>query len=146
MGAKIADLRDAVVDFINNETYSQSFTATAANVPSLELEETNDVVVTVFPGEFEEEGETRGDWRLEITINIAVQKAITALTAAARLIEEDAMLLLREEIADSLKNENMGTYEMNTISGDGVAQIPFNQEHLIQAGHFTSVIGVTYRA
>jgi hypothetical protein len=141
MGAKIADLRDAVVTFINGESYSQSFTATAANIPTLELESTNDVVVTVFPGEFQVDIESRNTWQYQYTVHIAIQKTITA---ADRMAEEDTMLLLAEEIEDSLKDQNIGRFALFNITATAGPRLPFMAEQLASAGHFTAILEAVY--
>jgi len=145
MASVQAGLRDAVVSYLNGESYSLSFTAVAANVPTVELEASQGVVVTVFPGDFEQEQETRGALREEWTINIALQKVIVATTPATRLAEEDTMLQLREEIAASLLGEPMSGKGMLALTGEGVAQAPFAAEQLATASQFVAVLGVVYR-
>lgn len=141
MSAKIVTLCEAVKDFLNGETYSQSFTAVRSNVPVRTLEETNAIVVEVFPGEYMVEEETRGDWRYEYTVNIAVSQVITA---ADRQAAEDGLLLLVEEIEDSLKDEKMGDYPMLSVSALAAPKSHFNTERLLSAGQFIAVLEVIY--
>jgi len=143
MPAKIVTLCDAVVDFLNGESYSQAFTATRANVPVRTLEETNGLVVEVFPGDYVVEEETRTEWRYEYTVNIAVSQVITA---ADRLQAEDDLLELVEEIEESLKSEPMDGFSMFNLSATAAGAQHFNAERLLASGQFIAVLGITYIA
>lgn len=141
MPASIVTLCEAVKDFLNGESYSQAFTAARSNVPVKSLEETNSLVVEVFPGEYTVDAETRGDWRYEYTVNVAVSKVITA---ADRQTEEDGLLALAEEIQESLKDEAMGDFSMLTLTTQTGAKQHFNAERLLSAGQFVAVLEVVY--
>lgn len=138
MPAKVVTLCEAVVDFLNGESYSQSFTATRTNAGVNQLEDTNDLQVTVFPGDYQVEIESRDAWRRTYSVFVVVQKNTDTKD------DEDEMLELVEEIESSLENEDMGEFVMVGLVGTLGGRTPVQADQLLTAGQFVSAIEVNY--
>jgi hypothetical protein len=138
MAAKIATLCDAVVDFLNAGSFSQSFTATRSNAPTQQLEDTTDILVTVFPGDYFVESESRDTWRRTYSVFVAVQKMVADQT------EQDEMLELVEEIEESLEGESMADYPMSNLAGTSGSRSPIDLDQIRVANQFVSVLEVNY--
>lgn len=138
MPAKIATLCDAVKDFLNGQSYTETFTATRSNAPVNQLEDTEEIIVTVFPGDYLVDIESRDTWRRTYSVFVAVQKCVDGQ------VEEDAMLLLTEEIEASLENQNMDDFAMISLVGTLGARTPLDADQIRGAGQFVSVIEVSY--
>jgi len=92
----IADLADAVVAALNGETFSQSFTAARTYLPVSTQQSLQTLRVTVVPLGPTIEGDSRAAARVELPVQIGVQKKLDGDANA----DIDPLVLLAEEIAD----------------------------------------------
>lgn len=87
---------DALVSYLNGETFSRSFTAVRVSVPNWELEKITGLTVEVFPSQESRNRTSRDSWTVQYTIGIAIRDRTTSLA------KTDAMLALVDELKDSI--------------------------------------------
>jgi hypothetical protein len=141
------ELCEAVKDFINaplqQEQYVLKFVAQRLNMPIVsQLEDTNELRVTVFPGQRTRVSSSRNDWQVIKQVFVVLQKKIVGDTAAEEIAEQDVMMDLAEAIEDTLQNQDMldmGRYEEIEVTKSPYAEASLETEH-----HFTSVSPVSY--
>lgn len=138
MASAIATLCDAVTAFLNAQTYSQTFTATRSNSPVNQLEDTNDIIVTVFPGDYTVDIESRETWLRTYSVFIAIQKVVDDRD------DQDELLELAEEIEDSLQDEDMSGMTMYSLAGTIGSRTPVQPDQLLMANQFVTVLEVQY--
>lgn len=142
MPARVVELCGLVTDFLDGETYSQAIVAERRNVPVLQTESSADILVTVFPGEYRTADETREVGLLrELTVKVAIQQIIAEEDERTA---QDAMLLLVDEIEDSLIGVNMGEYCYSTMNGiSGIRETMF-ADQTVNVGLFMAILEVIY--
>jgi len=143
MGAEHVDLADAVKTFLNGESYSQEFTATRRYTPITSAQDLADLTVTVYPGTRRSVVLTRGTRQKFHTVHVAVQQKLAHTSEANAKTEADALVLLMEEIGDSLEGQTQDSKHFRTINENQHSPL-FNSEALREAGVFSSVITLEY--
>jgi hypothetical protein len=138
MAADICTLCDAVVSFLNGETYTETFTATRQNVPNAELEDTTDFVVTVYPGDTSTSLEDRATYRKTYGVFVVVQKSVVTQT------EEDEVFNLVQEIDESLQNQAMGNFDLAQAFATAGARSSLVREQLLSSNQFVCVLDLGY--
>ncbi|MDO5567116.1 MAG: hypothetical protein Q4G59_10710 [Planctomycetia bacterium] len=137
----ISDYADAVVAELNrNDEWSIPFEARRVTVPRKDLKELDHLVVSVIPSSLHLSNTTRALTKMEIEIDIGVQKHLGAdelaeVAALGTLVDEimfymKGRLLTAKPYAQWLETENNPIY------------IP---EHIAQKRVFTSVITLKYQ-
>jgi len=101
----VVDVANAVVDRINLQTLSQSFTAVRKYNPTLKLEDAASLVVSVWPETRLIEFFSRREYGRRIAIAVMVQKNVSAVDEDTT--EIDALMLLVDEIIDRLEFEHL---------------------------------------
>ena len=134
----ITNIADAITASLNNEEFSQDFTAERLHQPSFDLTELDTLRVSVVPKSLTITNATRQHSFFDCAIDIGIQKRI------ANDAEVDALLDLVQEIADHLRHKRLAD-EPNAawlaIEHDPVVA----SEHLDQNRQLTSVLTATYR-
>lgn len=134
-------LADALVTALNDESFSQAFTAVRSYLPAFELEDLADLRVSVVPHGQAIEKEARGIVRWQCVMDVGIQKRVDPDTLA----EGDVLAALVEEMCEFLLDTRLA------ISGtEGIPLLTESEpfvvvEHLDAYRVFTSIIGVTYR-
>lgn len=136
--AIIVDIAEEIKEDLNVTTFADPFEATRAYVPQFELEEMEDLHVTVVPKVVEDVIEARNKQRREYEIDIAVQ---------LRLIDEaigtiDKRMELVEEITNHLRNRTFldGAAQWVKTRNEPI----YDPEHINELSQFTSIITLTY--
>ena len=136
----ITDITQAVTDELNGGAFSLPLTAARAYRPAFDLQEMKDLHVTVVPKGIACSRLDRGRGQLDVQVDIAVQKKVSAETAEVL----DPLMGVVQEIADFLIGRPLG-------NAPGVIWIKtdnepvYAQEHLSEMRQFTSLLTVTYR-
>ena len=139
---KIVQLADAVVADLAAHQFSQAFTPTRAYVPTIDLQEVKDLVVTVVPNARSETPVSRADDQVDYTIEVGVQKKISGDVNTSG--EVDVLLALVLEIAAFLNRHRLT--EAADMTWVGTENDPvYYPEHLLNLRQFTSVLKVSYR-
>jgi hypothetical protein len=129
-------LSKQLAENLNGSNFSQPFTASARVLPEYELSVLKNLTVTVVPKSVEIINLTRAASNLEIEIDIAVQKKITAETD----VDVESLLLLVTEIVDFVNRKDIDEAKFIKVSNDPI----YSPEHLNEKRLFTSLITVTY--
>jgi predicted transcriptional regulator len=119
-----------------------TFTAVRKNLPITELEGTDALRVTVFPGPrtLDRVGRHRHSRKLQVFI--AVQKRIVATTEAEQLAAEDALLNLSQKIEELIRDVSFTDVTRNDEEETSLP--PYLLTDLETANLFTSVVTLTY--
>lgn len=142
MSAPAVAIADALVIALNAASYTAphaSITAVRRYLPRFELEDFEDLQVSVVPDGYAGELDSRRDVEEEYRIGIGVQKAVDPSTTSAI----DALMLLVDEIAvECMRMSLVG----GTVHAVGVENDPiYSAEHLEEMRVFTSVLTVTFQ-
>ena len=139
MSSQIAGMCDAVVTKLNAATLSQPFTAQRLYQPVRGLEEMNELRVSVVPRAIDLGVQDRNTQRIELDIDIAVQKRVEN-----ELSDIDTLLQLVEEIIAELWSDPVINPPQSRVVA--IRNEPlFAPDHLRDLRQFTSVITVTFR-
>lgn len=141
MPAKVVTLCDAIASYLNNYTFSQSFTAIRRNVWYVNLEDTNDLQVVVVPQETETSSETRSASQRRFRVMVIIQKR---MTTANEQTQQDDMLQLTEEIEDALYGVGMGDFGFDTFGETAGSRQLIELETMAQQRLFRTVLQVSY--
>lgn len=139
MSSQIARMCDAVVDKLNAATLSQPFVAERHYQPQRELEEMDQLRVTVVPRGVNLQTQDRANLRTDVDIDIAVQKRVSEALA-----DVESLVQLIEEIIAELWSEPF--IEPPKARVVVIRNEPlYAPDHLRELRQFTSVITATYR-
>ena len=138
--ADITDVADAVVAELNAASLSLPLTAERHYVPSFELQEMQDLHVTVVPKGVVITKSDRSRNTNDAQIDVAVQKKFETGDAA----EIDPLVNLVEEIADFFRLRRLTAYPNAHWIKTEHAPI-YAQEHWDELRQFTSVLTLTFR-
>jgi hypothetical protein len=139
MAATIVDIAAAVTTELNTHSFSQSFAATRAYLPTFELATMSSLHVTVVPRSVASKSLDRQRDSYDYEIDVAVQQKIDPT-----LVNLDALVLLVEEIADHFRHEPLSS--LPAARCVGVQNTPvYAAEHLQELRVFTSVLTLTFR-
>lgn len=141
MPAKVVDICDAVKDYLNAETFTQSFTATRRNVWYDDLDDTNSVQVVVVPQESDTEPETRSGLQRRYRVLVIVQKR---MSDGVDLDTQDAMLLLAEEIETKLYGQSMAGFRFVTYGETSGSRLTIDTDAASRLQVFRTVMQVSY--
>src|SRR5690606_879281 len=141
------DIADAVVAELANGDFSQPFIPVRRVLPEYDLEELQDLRVTVVPASIAIEGSTRSVSQHDVRIDIGIQKKLT--TAGTAIDTEVAQLCdLVEEIGAYLKRRPLAAL-LGVLPGVVWVRMEnepiYAADHLAQQRTFTSVLSLTYR-
>jgi len=101
--SRIADIADALVEELNGSSFSQAFTAVRSTLPRMKREELGDTLwVSVIPGDWTTEMETRTEWKESHPVTVFFQKGLQQGIAEEQG-EVDALVDLIEEVAGHCK-------------------------------------------
>jgi hypothetical protein len=129
-------LSKQLAESLNGSQFSQDFTSSAKVLPEYELSALKNFTITVVPKSVEIINLTRAASNLEIDIDIAVQKKITAQIDT----DVESLLLLVTEIVDFVNRKDIDEAKFIKVSNDPI----YSPEHLNEKRLFTSLITVTY--
>ncbi len=136
--AQIIQLADAIVDELNGREFSLSFTAERGYLPTFELQELNELKITVVPREDGGKLDTRSSSVHEYAIDIGVQMKPPSIDND-RL---DPLTFLTQQIADYFL---FGQRPGGTTLISPQVRLLYLQEHLHKYRQFTSVVTLTFR-
>jgi len=139
MSASIVAIADAVTVELSAHSFSQSFVATRAYLPTFELASMSSLHVTVVPRSVASKSLDRQRDSYDYEIDVAVQQKVDPTLANL-----DALVLLVEEIADHFRLEPLSGLPVARCVG--VQNTPvYAAEHLQELRVFTSVLTLTFR-
>ena len=121
---------------------SIAFTASRLNLPIGELEASNELRVTVFPGPRTLDRISRHRHGRTFQVFVAVQKKIVADTFEQQIAAEDALVDLSQEIEELLRDA-----QFTDVTRDDETETslpPFLPVELETDNQFTSVVPLTY--
>ncbi len=135
------DIADAVVNELNDGTFSQSFNAERSVMPERDLSDLSDLVVTVVPRGVTITNSTRATSQYEITINVGVQQKVEgekddAVATLGAFVDELAEFLSRRQL------EDQPGVQWSQTENDPI----YSPQHLSERHVFTSVLTITYKA
>ena len=138
--AMIIDVTDAVVNALNGEAFSMSFTAERRYVPNFKVHEADGLQVSVVPRGLQRQAGSRSEDQHDYQVDVGVQKKFEDGDAT----ELDPLMDLVEEIADFLGDETLDTDPVCACVAveNGALYV---QEHMREGRLFTSVLTFTYR-
>ena len=136
--ADIIDVADAIVTELNATSFSQPFTAERGYLPTFDLQEMDQLKVTVVPKEDDGKLDTRSQSAHDYAIDIGVQKKPPTIDTA----DLDPLMLLVQEIADHFL---FGKQAAGATLIAPTVRILYLQEHLQKLRQFTSVVTLTFR-
>ncbi len=136
----ITNISDAVVDLLNNETFSVEFTAERKILPDYELADLQELRVSVVPKARDITGASRSLSTNEFAIDVGIQKKLgsdfeTEVPPLLAMVDEICLFLSRKSLP------SMPNTVWTGISNEPV----YAPEHLSEKRTFTSVLTVTYR-
>jgi hypothetical protein len=138
MSAKVVEICQGIVDFLNSESFSQTFTATRKNVWLHAMEDTDDLQVVVVPQEAETEPETRAGIRRTYRVHIVVQQP------ALLQDDQDALIELSEEIEAKLYGVPMAGAGMVTFGETTGPRVVIETNPIGEQRLFRTVIQISY--
>jgi len=136
----ITNISDAVVELLNNETFSIAFTAERKILPDYELADLQDLRVSVVPKARDITGASRSISSNEFAVDVGIQKKLgsdfeTEVPPLLALVDEICLYLSRRALPS-----------MANVVWTGIKNEPvYAPEHLSEKRTFTSVLTVTYR-
>jgi len=136
--ADIIDVANAIVTELNAATFSQPVTAERGFLPTFDLQEMNELKVTVVPKEDDGKLDTRNQSTHDYAIDIGIQKKPPNIDNT----ELDPLMLLTQEIADHFL---FGKQAAGATLISPTVRILYLQEHLQKLRQFTSVVTLTFR-
>ena len=137
----VVEVAEAVKTALNAGAFSMPFTAERRYLPRFELEEMEELHVTVVPKGVELVQASRGRSQTDVKVDVAVQKKLEAADAA----ELDPLMALVEEIAEHFKARRLpGMPQAVWLKTENVPV--YSQEHMQELRQFTSVVTFTFRA
>lgn len=139
MAARLVDVCEAVKDFLNAESFSQSFTATRKNRWAWKVEDAANLQVTVLPNDVEttELDRSRAERKFNLIVVIAKKVATQE--------QEDELLLLAEELEDALYAQPMASYAFESFSATTGSRVAMESDPALNTGLFRTVLELTYR-
>jgi len=136
--ALISDIAEAVVAALNGQTFSQPVTAERAYRAAFDLQEMQDLHVTVVPKGLELTTTGRGLAQSDVQIDIGVQKKLAGGDDA----EVDSLVGLVQEIVEFIR----ATRQFGDAVWVKTENTPiYSPEHLGELRQFTSVLTLTLR-
>jgi hypothetical protein len=143
---KITELCEEIKTWLNNPTQqaqlSISFSAVRRNLPFSELESSNELEVTVFPGPRTLDRIGRRKHARTFQVFVAVQKKIVAETEAQQIAAEDELVDLSQEIEELLRDAQFSG--VTRLDETETTLPPFLPAELEQSNQFASVVSLTY--
>ena len=134
-------LADEVVEALNDETFSQSFTAARLTVPMFTLQELASLKVSVVPRGRAKEIETRGVNAVQHKLELGFQKRLTNVNDPS---ESDPMDLLVEQVEDFLLGTQINGKTCVAIEHILADDSLFAKEHIYADKVYTAVVEVTF--
>jgi hypothetical protein len=138
--AFIADIAEAVVTEINAASFSQPVTAKREYLPHFDLEDMQELKVTVVPKSVLTLPGGRAHNQHDYAIDVAVQKKLDK----ADNPEIDALVTLVDEIGDHFRLKRLASYP-NAMWLKTENEPVYSLEHLQEMRQFTSVLTLTFR-
>lgn len=136
----ISDIADAVVTEINAGEFSQSVEADRSYLPVFDLQEMDDLHVTVVPRSVTTLPGGRAHNQHDYAIDVAIQKKLDAVSND----DIDTLLGLVQELADQFRFKRLTDYaDAVWLKTENVPL--YSPEHLEQLRQFTSVLTITFR-
>jgi len=136
----VLNVADAVVAQLNTASLSQPVVAERLYVPNFDLQDMQDLRVTVVPRELHVRSLDRGRNNYEAEIDLAVQKKFKKGDAA----EIDPLVAFVEEIADLFRLKRLASFP-GAIWSRTDHQVLYSQEHWDQLRQFTSLLTLSFR-
>lgn len=136
--ADIINVADAIVTELNATSFSQPFTAARGYLPTFDLQDMDELKVTVVPKEDDGKLDTRSQSSHDYAIDIGIQKKPPAIENT----DLDPLMLLTQEIADHFL---FGKQAAGATLIAPTVRILYLQEHLQKLRQFTSVVTLTFR-
>lgn len=136
--AILVDLRNKVLKAINAGTFSKKFVAEIGDDPLFDLEELQDLHVTIVAGVRRSERAGRNLWEHDYDIDVGVQQRTDGTRA-----DIDAKMDLPEEIADFFDDNELGLADADFL--EAKIEPYYSLKHLDEMSVITSVVTLTFR-
>jgi len=134
-----SDAGDAIVQFLDSQTFSLSLSTQRKNNPYSILNSTNELTCTVFPNVRSLNRDTRGDFERGLQIGVAVHKLVEADTEEAALAEEDSIMDVMEEVEEALATQQVfGNAQLESFDEDAGVRAALN-EAMLQQSIFSAI-------
>lgn len=141
MNSILTQVADAVLDELQNNTFSQPFTSERVYLPRYTPKELKDLHVTVVPAGWQSDYQSRQMTRRLCTIQVGLQKKLTSEDNT----EIDPLVGLAQEIEDYFRTiKRLKSVEAILMTVECLA-VPADDDDLDQRKIFTSVLALTYR-
>jgi len=139
--ARIIQLADAIVLYLNEEAATLGTTGTTAvrsYLPRYELKDMDTLHLTVVPRTAAQQKAGRRNVQEDLAIDVAVQKRFTEATKTEEI---DALVHIVQTIFDSFVDMQIGDYSAIVVVNDPI----YSPEHFEKFQQFTSVITVSFQ-
>ncbi len=136
----VLNIADSIVADLNAATLSLPVTAHRLYVPNFQLEDMNELRVSVVPRELQISSLDRARNQHDVDIDVAIQKKFKTGDAA----EIDPLVSLAEEIADFFRLQRLASFSA-AIWSRTEHRVLYSQEHWDQMNQFTSLLTLTFR-
>lgn len=136
----VLNIADSIVADLNAATLSLPISANRLYVPNFQLEDMNELRISVVPRELQITSLDRSRNQHDAAIDIAIQKKFKTGDAA----EIDPLINLAEEIADYFRLHRLASFPA-AIWSSTEHRVLYSQEHWDQMNQFTSLLTLTFR-
>lgn len=145
MMSVVIDIAEHVVATINAADLSQPVLAVRHYLPEFELQEMDQLRVSVVPAELDEEMADRSRDRAEYKIHVAIQKRVAKQDPPGLdTTAIDGLMTLVQEIDDLFRHKPLADFEQAHWVKTENRPI-YDPRHLREHNQFTSLLAFTFR-
>lgn len=144
MAAPVVELCDAVVAYIQGQTYSMTFNVERVNFVKTDLSDTVTTNVYVYPGQSLSSSTRvydRGSFSRRFGVVVHITNFIDNIDTNSEI---DNALLLTHEIEKSLENVNFGEMQMMQFESETSGREFFGIEQAQERNYFHTIITIDY--
>lgn len=146
--AAIITLADEVVKDLNNRAslFGHAYKAERKYRPVVQLEDVDNLVVTVTLGGWTKEPDTRKEWSHQFVIDIGIQYRAGPKTGNEATKTFDGLLSLAEQIGDTYEDTRptLADCVLTAVEYGGPSGLPYLPAHIQDLNQFTGVIRLTF--
>ena len=146
--ATIVALRKDVTKALKDKAWCQQFIPEQKYVARIDLEEVDQLKVTVMKAQWGIDTDNRADWENEYDIDIGIQYRANPAKGVEATDKFDELMLLVQEIAEYFQDTRptIADCPLMTIGvGPGGNGQPYIPDHIETLNQFTAVVRLTFR-
>lgn len=146
--ATIVALRKDVAKALREKAWSQEFEPVESYTARIQLEEVEQLKVTVMKAEWGIDTDNRTEWENDYAIDIGIQYRAKAALGVEAIEKFDALMLLEQEFVEYFQENRAGTADaplMSVAVGPGGNGQPYIPDFIETLNQFTAVVRLTFR-